>query len=323
MENTHRFLRNCFGFGSIFACNGRAMEYLIDIGEDALISRLVQGLDSGNDVVTGPGDDCAVVDVGDRARYQLLKTDCLVEGVHYLPDAEAEKVGWKAIARVISDFAAMGGYPAQLLVTLVMPGTQSVTYVERLYQGMQKCAREFGAVISGGETSSVPAGSAAVISVAGTGWVRKDELVLRSDGQLGDRVLVTGLLGGSIHGKHLTFTPRVREAAWLTKTFNLHAMMDLSDGLAKDLPRLAMMSGCGYYIDEASVPCSNNCDVTDALGDGEDYELLFTIDPCQLDRLKKQWANQFHELPLTEIGVLTEINSENQQGSGGWEHFKS
>jgi len=323
MENTGRFLRNCFGFGEVFACNDEAMEYLTDIGEDALISRLVQGLNSGADVVVGPGDDCAVVDVGDSARFQLLKTDCLVEGVHYLSDAAAEKVGWKAIARVISDFAAMGGQPSQLLVTLVMPGAQSVAYVEKLYQGMQKCAQEFGAVISGGETSSVPTGSAAVISIAGTGWVKKAELVLRSGGQVGDRVMVTGLLGGSIHGKHLSFTPRVSEARWLTENFDLHAMMDISDGLAKDFPRLAKMSSCSFLINEGSVPCSNNCDVVAALSDGEDYELLFTVSPNQLESLKRQWSMQFPDLMLSEVGTLTELNSENQQGSGGWEHFKS
>lgn len=299
------------------------MKQLTDIGEDALIARLVRDLESGADVVTGPGDDCAVVDIGHADRYQLLKTDCLVEGVHYLADAEAEKVGWKAIARVVSDFAAMGGTPSQLLVTLVMPGGQSVDYLEQLYRGMQQCAAQFGAVISGGETSSVPTGSAAVISVAGTGWVRKDQLVLRSGGQVGDLVMVTGLLGGSIRGKHLSFTPRVTEAAWLAEHFPLHAMMDLSDGVAKDLPRLATMSGCGFIIREDQVPCSENVNVAAALGDGEDYELLFTIAPDHLERLQSEWGRQFPDLALSVLGELTVAEVGIQSEAGGWEHFTS
>ncbi|MBT8043771.1 MAG: thiamine-phosphate kinase, partial [Verrucomicrobiae bacterium] len=131
---------------------------LSDIGEDALIHRLLKKISiqgkQADDLVVGPGDDCAVINVGDKDRYQLLKTDSLIEGVHYLPDAAAPEVGWKAIARVVSDFAAMGGWPSHLLITVAMPPDQKISYMEELYQGMQNCACEFGAAISGGETTS-------------------------------------------------------------------------------------------------------------------------------------------------------------------------
>ncbi|BDS04976.1 thiamine-monophosphate kinase [Oceaniferula spumae] len=299
------------------------MKHLREIGEDALIARLIAGLNQSDEVIVGPGDDCAVVDVGNEHDYQLLKTDCLVEGVHYLSEAPADQVGRKAVARVISDFAAMGGRPAQLLVTIVMPGGQSVEYVEQLYKGMNSIAEKYGADICGGETSSVPSGAPTVISISGTGWVDKMRYVTRSGGQPGDRILVTGLLGGSISGKHLTFEPRVTEANWLAEFAKPHAMMDLSDGLAKDLPRLAKMSGCGFKIDESSVPCNPGSSVGQAIGDGEDYELLFAIPADQVTALKEKWAGRFPDLQLTDVGELTKADKGDSGQSGGWEHFKS
>lgn len=299
------------------------MKQLSDMGEDALIRRLISGLDQGEDVLVGPGDDCAVVDVGLEDRYQLLKTDSLVEGVHYLADTPAVRVGWKAVARVLSDFAAMGGYPGQLLVTIAMPSDKQLLYLEELYRGMEKCASLYGAVICGGETTSVPLGSAAVISVAGTGWVKKNQLVRRSGGEVGDCVLVTGRLGGSIKGKHLDFIPRLEEANWLTEQFNLHSMMDLSDGLGRDLSRLAQASGCGYIIDQDELPRNSDCGIAQALGDGEDYELLLTVSASEVSALLAAWAEQFPSLPLTVVGGLTarDATSSACDAAGGWEHF--
>jgi len=306
------------------------MKRLSDIGEDALIKRLVdclemsgEGGDRADRVIVPPGDDCAVVDVGRRGEYQLLKTDALVEGVHYLAETPAAKVGWKAVARVISDFAAMGGWPGQLLVTIAMPAEKEVRYVEGIYQGMDQCASTYGAVICGGETSSVPQGSAAVISVAGTGWVKKSQFVRRSGGKVGDRILVTGKLGGSIAGKHLNFQPRMEEAKWLVNHFSIHAMMDLSDGLARDLPRLAEASTCGFLIDEKSVPRNRGCDLQQALGDGEDYELLLTVSKRSVGQLCESWRRQFPKLPLTIVGELTESTDLLSSERLGWEHFTS
>jgi len=291
------------------------MKSVGDLGEDGVIVQLCEGLPSNERVVVGPGDDCAVVEVG--GEFVLLKTDAVVEGVHYLSGENPNRIGWKAVARVLSDFAAMGGEPGELLVTAAVVRSTEVQWLTDLYEGMKSCLAQFGGVIVGGETTSLPIGAPAVISIAGRGWVQRERLVTRSGGKAGDGIFVTGSLGGSIQGKHLDFHPRIREAAWLAGNFSLSAMMDLSDGLAKDLPRLAKASGCGFLIEENSVPCSKGVSQREALGDGEDYELLFTCG--ETSGLLEKWHETFPDLLLTRIGELTE----DQAGSleGGWDHF--
>ncbi len=294
------------------------MKTLRDIGEDGLIERLVALVPRDRDPLAGPGDDCAVIDGGGNSLL-LLKTDALVEGIHYLADAPARAVGWKSVARVVSDFAAMGGEPGRFLITLALPPGVEVAWVEELYRGMGDCLEQFGAVVAGGETSAVPEGSAAVISVAATGSVSRERLLLRSTGKAGDVLFVTGRLGGSIHGKHLDFTPRVREANWLAAHCKPSAMMDLSDGLAKDLPRLAKASGCGFRIDEKAVPVTPGCTVAQALGDGEDFELLFAMEEGKVAELLACWP--FSDVPLARVGVLVAVG-DGQDLTGGWEHFR-
>ncbi len=292
------------------------MTRLRDIGEDALIDRLVRLVPLDPAAAAGPGDDCAVIDEAGPA-LTLLKTDALVERVHFSPEAPARAVGWKAAARVISDFAAMGGRPERFLVTLALRGEMEVAWVEDLYRGFGECLARCGGVLAGGETSAVPENSAAVISVAATGSVPRDRIVSRSGGRPGDVIFVTGTLGGSIRGKHLDFMPRLRESAWLVERFKPNAMMDLSDGLAKDLPRLARASGCGFSLDESALPLTSGCTRAEALGDGEDYELLFTLAADQRGALLAEWPAGFP--PLTDVGVLTDGPAGTL--AGGWEHF--
>jgi thiamine-monophosphate kinase len=291
------------------------MRTLADIGEDALIERLVK-LAPGLGGCDGPGDDCAVVDEG-GGMLRLLKTDALVEGVHFLRNADPEAVGWKAVARVISDFAAMGGAGDRFLVTIALPGTMEIAWIEGFYRGMGACLARYGATLAGGETSRVPEGSAAVISVAATGSVARGMAVMRSGGRPGDGIWVTGRLGGSLNGKHLSFEPRVVEGAWIARNLRPTAMMDLSDGLAKDLPRLAKSSGCGFRLDREAIPIAAGCSLDQALGDGEDFELLFTapqdIDPCG-------WKGMFSGLELTRIGELVAAG-QGESLAGGWDHF--
>jgi thiamine-monophosphate kinase len=292
-----------------------------DIGEDALIDRLIQLVPRDRSTAAGPGDDCAVIDPGPASSsLQLLKTDALVEKIHFLSDAPARKIGWKSVARVISDFAAMGGKPEHFLITLALPPTTPVSWIEDVYRGIGECLEKFGGVVAGGETSSVPDASAVVISIAATGRVERDQVVLRSTAKPGDAILVTGCLGGSIHGKHFDFTPRVEEAAWLVAHFKPTAMMDLSDGLAKDLNRLANASACGFQIDRAAVPRTTGCDLAQALGDGEDFELLFTIEPSKIDDLLAAWPGHFPDLSI--VGKMVET-SQGESLAGGWEHFNS
>ena len=292
------------------------MSRLADIGEDALIERLV-ALVPVCGAAGGPGDDCAVVDEGGE-RLLLLKTDGMVEGVHFLKGADAGAVGWKAVARVVSDFAAMGGVAERFLVTIALPGAMEVSWVEGVYRGRGECMGRFGAKLAGGETCRVPEGSAAVISIAATGSAERGKVVLRSGGKPGDGLWVTGRLGGSLEGKHLSFLPRVEEAQWLVENMRPTAMMDLSDGLAKDLPRLAKASGCGFRLDGGSVPLTDGCLLRQALCDGEDFELLFSA-PEDADA--DGWAERFPCLDLTRIGVLVAAG-EGDSLEGGWDHFR-
>lgn len=297
------------------------MKTLRDIGEDALIARLIDLVPRDPEPDAGPGDDCAVIDPGPECgTLQLLKTDALVGSVHFLPEAPARSVGWKAAARVVSDFAAMGGKPERFLVTVALPAETEVAWVEDLYRGLGDCMEAFEFVLAGGETSSVPTGSVPVISIAATGSVRRECLVLRSTAKPGQVLLVTGTLGGSIQGKHLDFTPRIKEANWLVSQYKPAAMMDLSDGLAKDLPRMAAASACGFELDRAALPLAPGCSVEQALGDGEDFELLLAIDPERVPDLLAAWADTFAGLPLTVIGRLVAAD-DGDSLSGGWDHF--
>ncbi len=294
------------------------MKSLRELGEDALIARLLRGFPGGKDLLVGPGDDCAVVDPGKgRGPLRLLKTDAIVEGVHFLPDTPPQKVGWKAVARVLSDFAAMGGTPEHLLITVAVDAERPVAWMDGLYRGIRKCLEMHGGVLAGGETSRLPGG--ALISVAGEGSVERKKLVLRSGGKPGDLILVTGKLGGSIAGKHLDFTPRLLESAWLVGQLRPSAMMDLSDGLAKDLPRLAAASGCGFLL-EGGIPATPGCTRGQALGDGEDYELLLTVSPARWKKAEEAWKQAFPKLALTAIGKLTEPGT-SPLLEGGWDHF--
>jgi thiamine-monophosphate kinase len=292
------------------------MRSLDGIGEDELIARLVELVPTGQ-AAEGPGDDCAVVDDG-GVDLVLLKTDALVEGVHFVRDTDAKRVGWKAVARVVSDFAAMGGTPERFLVTLALPGSMSLEWVENFYRGMATCFERYSAVLAGGETCRVPQGSAAVISIAATGRVERGNVVMRSGGNVGDAIWVTGVLGGSLAGKHLDFTPRLNQARWLVKHFKPTAMMDLSDGIARDLPRLAKASYCGFQLELSTVPLSEGCDVKQALEDGEDFELLFTHPESAA--LENEWQQKFPELMLTKIGRLVKTG-EGDELKGGWDHF--
>lgn len=293
---------------------------LASIGEDELISRLVQDLPQGPEVIAGPGDDCAVVRRVESGWNQLLKTDCVVEGVHFLREAAPEQVGWKALARVVSDVASMGGVPQHALITLVLPRELKVAWVERLYAGLRRCAETYGVSIVGGETAGGPL---VMVSVSLTGKVREGCVLRRDGAKAGDVIAVTGRLGGSITGHHLNFLPRVAEAGWLADSQQVQAMMDLSDGLAKDLPRMAKASGLEFVLDEGTLPVNAGCSAAQAWGDGEDYELMLAIPAEAWGGLAAAWAGQFPEVLLTRIGTFVPVGLGVRPDfdGAGWEHF--
>lgn len=295
-----------------------------EIGEDALVEMLVGGLACGDGVEVGAGDDCAVLASGRAGEVLLLKTDCVVEGVHYTAETPAGKVGRKVLARVLSDIAAMGGRPWAALVTVVMPAEREVSYVKRLYGGLERLARQWGVSVVGGETAS---GRQAMISVALLGRARAGKAVLRSGASAGDWIYVTGRLGGSLgSGRHLSFEPRIEEAAWLVERSGVTAMMDLSDGMGKDLPRLVKASGVGAEVVVAEVPRRRGVSVAAALGDGEDYELLLTTGEEISGRQMAAWRRKFARVGLTCVGRIVEGDGVRWSGEdgavGGWEHFR-
>jgi thiamine-monophosphate kinase len=290
---------------------------LREIGEDAVVEAITRELRFDGRVEIGPGDDCALVRFGQN--LQLLKTDCVVEGIHFLPETPGRAVGWKALCRVISDIAAMGGDPLDAVITVAISPDRELGWLTDLYAGLNEAAAKYGVNLVGGETSRSP--GPVFVSVALTGKIEKERLVVRSGGKIGDRLYVTGGLGGSLQGKHLSFEPRLAESRWLTQNFKLHAMIDLSDGLGSDLPRLAKASGTGFEIDFSALPKNAGCSPEQALTDGEDYELLFAVSDEDGAKLEAEWIKAFPEVPLTRIGRLTERNGD-PLSQTGYDHFR-
>lgn len=295
------------------------------LGEEGLLRRMLREFpEESPGVVCGPGDDCAVVESGRSGVWQLLKSDSVIEGVHFAPQEAMERVGWKALCRALSDVAAMGGVPSHALVTLHAPGDTLWSRIRALYQGLHRAAKTYGVCIVGGETCGTSGPLS--VSVSLTGWVDACRCVFRSGGSPGDALCVSGRLGGSLgSGRHLTFKPRLKEAAWLVGNFKPTAMMDISDGLAADLPRLAAASGCGVRLDPGAIPCNPGCTLRDALNDGEDFELLFSVAPGEVDALLKGWRRAFKGTRITCIGALAPAGAGLQPGEffqeGGYHHF--
>lgn len=254
-----------------------------------------------NAVHVGIGDDCAVVRTGQRGLAGLLKCDACVEEIHFTPKTPLDQVGRKVMARNISDIAAMGGIPRFALVSVALPERVSDAARKKLYLGLRDMSRRHGCEIIGGDTSASRSGL--FVSVFVYGEVETKYLLTRSGARIGDEVFVTGKLGGSIKGKHLSFDPRLPEARWLARNFKPSSCIDLSDGLGGDLHRIAEQSHIGFEIESEAIPASRGCSTRQALYDGEDYELLFTIQRSRAGRLQKAWRKKFR-LPLTRIGTV-------------------
>jgi thiamine-monophosphate kinase len=286
------------------------------MNEFELIGHLTRSLPANQSLVVGAGDDCAVLDLDLPDRLLLFKTDAVVEGTHFTATTPPEKIGHKALARCLSDSAAGGATPVSALITLALPRDFDPARVEKIYTGINTLARRHDVSIAGGETTSNP--ERLLISVAMLGTVPRGKCVLRSGALAGDAIFVTGELGGSLASeRHLDFEPRLAEGRWLAENFSLHAMIDLSDGLAGDLRHVLKASRVGAELLASAIPISRGARAASraetsskppllaALTDGEDFELLFTVASREAVTLLDAWKKQFPNLKLSCIGKIT------------------
>lgn len=318
-------------------------------GEFALIDRICRIPSVQNpDLIMGVGDDAAVLRVApDPAPYQLVTTDILVADRHFsIRWATPEQIGIKAAECNLSDIAAMGGTPTWMFVSLVLSADTSVEWAEGLYAGLARSCQNHGVVVAGGDTAL---GEVNTISITLLGTVPPECLCLRSHARPGDRILVTGPLGGSAAGlallsqnrevssylrhKHLTPTCRLDAATSLGALAN--AMIDISDGLGSEVHHICNQSRVGAVVHADKIPlhadvraAAQNLDTDPvglALSGGEDFELLFTLSPENKEALAATG------LEVHEVGVITEPDDgivllRSDEGPtplpGGYDHFK-
>lgn len=260
---------------------------LKELGEFGLIDRLKRKLKSDRSVLHSIGDDAAVIKYT-KDEYLLFASDMLVEDVDFKITGDKElfaKIGHKALACNISDIAAMGGEPKYVLVNLGLRADLPAEKVFEIFSGIEKTARKFGISVVGGDLSSA---EKIIISISIIGFVEKKFLTLRSTAKSGDVIFVTGALGGSGRGSHLTFTPRLKEARYLVSKYKINSMLDISDGLVQDLSHILRASGKGAVLYKEKIPVSPSAkDINSALYEGEDFELLFTASETAAEKLAK------------------------------------
>lgn len=266
--------------------------------------------DTDPQVRIGPGDDAAVLK-HDAARGDVVvATDTLVEGVHFTADAAPASIGWKAVAVNLSDIAAMGCFPTAVVMTIAAPTGTTRSALESLMQGARDAAAPHRVAIVGGDFSRSPAGLH--VTVTALGETRDLEPVRRCGARPGDVLLVTGPLGGSILGRHLSFEPRVDHGLRLNRAHGAHAMIDISDGLSIDLCRMMTASNTGARLIVDQIPVaaaaeqlaaeSGRTALEHALDDGEDFELLVALDEASAGRALADPALK----GLTAIGTVTQ-----------------
>ncbi len=286
---------------------------LQDLGEFGLIKRLADNISIDDaQVVAGIGDDAAVIKT-DGPKLILFTTDSLIEDVHFTrPALSAYQVGWKALAVNLSDIAAMGGVPKHGLVAIGLSSQTAVDFVDSLYQGIKDLASKFKVNIVGGDTVRSPQ---LIVNISLLGEVEEEYLALRSGAKAGDKVLVTGDLGGAATHRltqdHLSPQPRVEEGRAIVKGLQPTSMIDISDGLASDLRHICESSQVGAKIWTERIPVSEKTRKMSkrlgkdflrlALEGGEDYELLFTASPQRLPELISEI-----DVSITVIGEITD-----------------
>jgi thiamine-monophosphate kinase len=335
-------MRRRFGRNRFVIYIGFALPLL----EKALIARIRQQARAGNRVLTGIGDDCAVLRLP-PGHEALVTTDFSLEGIHFRREWHAaESVGHRCLTRGLSDIAAMGGEPIAAFLSLAMPGDLPQKWVDGFMRGLLTLARRFGVSLAGGDTAESPDGILADIVVVGS--VPRGKAILRSGARPGDRIYVSGTLGGSAatlermraklksklnprdFAAHFFPEARLRLGRALRERGLASAMIDISDGLSTDLAHICEESGVGAQIEKESIPRAvigkpaQEVDLRFALHGGEDYELLFTVPRGR--RIPARIAG----VPVTQIGhivrgkkvfMTTESGEAQELVPKGWQHF--
>lgn len=273
-----------------------------------LIASIRRSIANRADVLVGIGDDVAVL--APRGSATLATVDMLIEGIHFdLDHCSPRDVGMKAMSVNLSDIAAMAGEPLAALVAVGLPDRQPAQLANELFEGLRSQAEAHGVALVGGDTNRSISGLVVSVTLLGSPTGRGP--VLRKGATPGDALCVTGALGYSLDGRHLRFSPRVREAQLLHRDYSLHAMLDVSDGLGSDLFHLLDESGVGATIDADAIPVRRDSplfgvDARDpldhALHDGEDFELLFSLPK---DDARRLIAAQPLGIPVSIVGEIT------------------
>lgn len=299
-------------------------------GEAAVLGRIKEVFPKAENFASqawlGIGDDAALFKIT-SGFDAILTCDWFLEGTHFLLEKHPpESIGWKCLARAVSDVAAMGGVPRSFLLSLALPATHTGQWLDRFLRGLRRASRRFGCALAGGDTSR---NQKILLNVSVVGEVRTSHAVLRSGARPGDILFTSGRLGEAELGlevirktngrvrsgdpllkKHLYPEPRLALGRWLSEARLASAMMDLSDGLSTDLPRLCEASGVGARIEARKIPAVQmpmrrrlrSRDSLDlALHGGDDYELLFTVSRKLVERIPRS----FRGLPITSIGEIT------------------
>lgn len=275
--------------------------------ERDFLRRLLPRLPAHPRLMLGPGDDAALLALA-KDNACVVTTDMLMDGVDFqVANCDPRKAGRKALAVNLSDLAAMAARPVGAVISLAIPQGKGESLALQLYEGLIPLAEEFEIAIAGGDTNSWL--GPLVISITAIGEVTPGKEWRRSGARPGDEILATGSFGGSILGKHFDFTPRVREALLLAERYDIHAAMDVSDGLSLDLSRMCEASGCGAVLELKQVPIAaaaielesrdGQLAVDHALADGEDFELILAV---SRETAEKLLAEQPLGVPLTRIG---------------------
>lgn len=291
-------------------------------GEFGYIGWILNQLEAGVDVVVEPGDDCAVVRVGDE--LVAVTTDMLLGGTHFDDSTSPRDVGYKTVAVSLSDLAAMGAIPRYALTALGLPTGAADVFKAELVAGLREAADAFGLALIGGDITAFNARALGSTTAGGQpllvtcltaiGVMAGANPMTRAGARPGDAVFVTGALGGSLLGKHARFTPRVREGRWLAERGTVTACIDISDGLSSDIGHICDRSQVGVDLIASAIPISAAAHQASersghpafhhALNDGEDFELLFTLTSADADEIQAAWP--FLDTPLHGIGSVVD-----------------